>query len=127
MPAMHFVSTVLPAPLSPTSAITWPASARNWTPVSACTAPKCLYPSRTSSRCSLTCQSFLDLRRSGGTLCAPPLRVCLLQPVLRAELRVRPGADLALCQEAVLDHGLLDVRGGHRDGGLELRRRRLAR
>ena len=42
MPATHLVSTVLPAPLSPTSAMTWPALTWKFTPASAFTAPKLL-------------------------------------------------------------------------------------
>src|ERR1700752_5248877 len=40
MPAMHLMSVDLPAPLSPTSAITSPARTSKSTSVSACTEPK---------------------------------------------------------------------------------------
>src|SRR5258708_18363740 len=42
MPAMHLVSTDLPAPLSPQSAVTCPAGTSRSTLVRAWTAPKCL-------------------------------------------------------------------------------------
>src|SRR6267143_6673262 len=46
MPATHLVSTVLPAPLSPHSAVTFPAGRSRSTWYSACTGPKCLSSSR---------------------------------------------------------------------------------
>ena len=49
IPAMHLIIVDLPAPLSPTSAVTSPARATRSTPRSACTAPKFLRPPRTSS------------------------------------------------------------------------------
>src|SRR2546421_2320933 len=42
MPATHLVSTVLPAPLSPHSAVTWPDGRSRLTWYRACTGPKCL-------------------------------------------------------------------------------------
>src|SRR6478736_4775618 len=48
MPATHLMSVDLPAPLSPTSAVTSPGSATRSTPRRACTAPKFLWPPRTS-------------------------------------------------------------------------------
>src|SRR6478735_9032873 len=48
MPAMHLIIVDLPAPLSPTNAVTSPARATRSTPRSACTAPKFLRPPRTS-------------------------------------------------------------------------------
>src|SRR3954453_11809461 len=54
MPATHLISVDLPAPLSPTSAITCPASAWKLTPLRAWTAPKRLSTPFSSSRwCSL--------------------------------------------------------------------------
>src|SRR5438128_524227 len=47
MPARHLVSTVLPAPLSPTKAVTWPAGMSRSTWYRAWTGPKCLSSSRT--------------------------------------------------------------------------------
>src|SRR6478736_2659254 len=49
MPATHLISVDLPAPLSPTSAITSPARTSKSTAVSACTEPKLLERSRISS------------------------------------------------------------------------------
>src|SRR6266852_5519904 len=46
MPAMHLVRTVLPAPLSPQSAVTFPYGRSRSTWYSACTGPKCLSSSR---------------------------------------------------------------------------------
>src|SRR5207245_4245121 len=46
MPATHFVRTVLPAPWSPTSAVTWPDGRSRSTWYRAWTGPKCLSSSR---------------------------------------------------------------------------------
>src|SRR5258708_15508318 len=52
MPAMVLISVDLPAPLSPTRAVTWPAGMSRSMPVSACTGPKVLEtPRRRSSGC----------------------------------------------------------------------------
>src|SRR3954451_21174737 len=45
---MHLTSVDLPAPLSPTRAVTWPASARKSTPLSTSTGPKLLLMPRIS-------------------------------------------------------------------------------
>src|SRR5450755_4887737 len=120
---MHFVSTVLPAPLSPTSAITWPRGARRSAPVSALTAPKCFKTPFASSRFSsltvLHPHSPFPGMGSGGALEAPRRTLHLLDAVLRAVLRVHAGADLGGRQEPVLDHGLVDVRRGDRDRGVQ--------
>src|SRR5450755_735087 len=84
MPEMHLVSTVLPAPLSPTRAMTWPRVARRFAPVSALTAPKCLNTPLASSRfSSLTC-STLALFALGGSPAgrrgAPPNGSAYLMP-----------------------------------------------
>src|SRR5580704_6233761 len=50
MPAMHLISVVLPAPLSPTRAVTWPTGTSRSTPVSACTGPNDLPMPRRLSR-----------------------------------------------------------------------------
>src|SRR5215467_6516683 len=50
MPAMHLISVVLPAPLSPTSAVTCPAGMSRLTFVRACTGPKLLPTPRSCSR-----------------------------------------------------------------------------
>ena len=49
MPATHLISVDLPAPLSPTSAITSPARTSKSTSVSACTEPKLFEMPRSSS------------------------------------------------------------------------------
>src|SRR5438105_5117650 len=105
MPEIDFVRTVLPAPLSPTSAITSPASARRFARVRALTAPKRLAASFTSSRWSLT---VLDpLRARAGTGGAPERpagsALWLLDPVLGAQRGVRARADVAPVQESVVD------------------------
>src|SRR5437762_12313624 len=51
MPATHLISVDLPAPLSPTSAITCPASTWKSTSLRARTAPKLLSTPFSSSRC----------------------------------------------------------------------------
>src|SRR3982074_735951 len=75
MPAMHLVRTVLPAPLSPHNAVTWPGGRSRSTRYSACTGPKCLSSSRTFSngssvaRCSATAAGMsvaLSRRAAGG-------------------------------------------------------------
>src|SRR6266508_5873025 len=48
MPEMVLMRVDLPAPLSPTSAVTWPAWAAKSTALSACTAPKRLLTPRSS-------------------------------------------------------------------------------
>ena len=50
MPAMHLISVLLPAPLSPTRAVTFPAGMSRSMPASACTGPKLLpmFSSRSS-------------------------------------------------------------------------------
>ena len=40
MPAMPLIRVLLPAPLSPTSAVTWPGRTSKSTPRRTCTAPK---------------------------------------------------------------------------------------
>src|SRR4051812_49183404 len=117
MPAMHLVSTVLPAPLSPTSAMTSPDRARKSTPRSACTAPKRLCTPRTSSSgVSLTSARFpfprLE-RRGAARTPPPPDGRPLLDPCGSAVLLVLALADVAGLQEAVLDDRVLDVVLGH--------------
>src|ERR1041384_1212710 len=52
MPATHFVSTVLPAPLSPHRAVTWPDGRSRSTWYRAWTGPKCLSRPRICSSTS---------------------------------------------------------------------------
>src|SRR4051812_31788898 len=120
MPAMHLTSVDLPAPLSPTSAMTSPLLTWKSTPFSACTAPKCLWTSRSSRRASV-----LNLvpppsvwrsvgRRHRGDAPASRSRP-LLDSGLLAGRCVLPCADLLRGQEPVGDHRVLDVGRGHGD------------
>src|SRR4051812_22716549 len=72
MPAMHLTRVDLPAPLSPTRAITSPLDTWKSTPFSACTAPKCLWTPRSSSRASVLIRSSPLLK--SGAVGAPPQR-----------------------------------------------------
>ena len=83
IPAMHLMSVDLPAPLSPTRAMTSPAATRKSTWYSAWTAPKRFETPRSS--------------RTGW------LSVIGSDPCLGAEVRVLAGADVLLLQEAVLE------------------------
>src|ERR687884_374370 len=95
------MSVDLPAPLSPTSAITSPSETSKFTASSACTAPKLFETSR-SSRVGRV--AFTRLFYNGGG--APeeaPHRVDRLLAVLR----VLAVADLAALQEAFLEEQLV--------------------
>ena len=66
MPAMHLISVLLPAPLSPTRAVTCPAGMSRSMPVSACTGPKFLpMPSQPQQR-RVTVTRRAGLGRSGA-------------------------------------------------------------
>src|SRR3954452_21779256 len=122
MPAIALIRVDLPAPLSPTRATTSPGPTSKSTSVSARTAPKLLLTPFSSSRgvfgpaagcvavASVTC--LLQLRR--GPL-AHSLTF-LLQAGLLARCGVGLRADLIDRVQAVLDHGVLDLVGRHRDG-----------
>ena len=74
MPAMHLISVDLPAPLSPTSAITSPAFTSKSTSLSACTEPKLLEMPRSSSvGVSVAIAAFMKGRhgRRGGATQRP--------------------------------------------------------
>ena len=121
MPAMHLMSVDLPAPLSPTRAITSPARTSKSTSVSAWTEPKRFDIPRISStgasRRSLWCfVAAIVEGRSEGAPGAPPIRSVLL-----ADLRVGADADLALLQELVREEQLvvrLRDRGRRDENGL---------
>src|SRR5450759_672592 len=110
MPAMHLIRVDLPAPLSPTSAVTSPARASNATPRSTCTAPKLLPPLRTSriagpvGTSRATCSTvwvILELRDQGccgGTAWRPPDRSGIWQ--IDVVLESRRYLTLALVQAA---------------------------
>src|SRR4051794_20163571 len=76
MPAMHLTRVDLPAPLSPTRAITSPLATWKSTPFSACTAPKLLWTSRSSSSAaapSLTSTlPLLSSARGRHVVASPP-------------------------------------------------------
>src|SRR6266536_1495466 len=74
IPEMVLISVDLPAPLSPTRAVTWPADMSRSTPASACTGPK-LLPSPRSPRAP------------GPQLRAGRLRRCLLSPLKDSSFR----------------------------------------
>src|SRR5690349_21765942 len=96
MPAMHLMSVDLPAPLSPTSAITSPARTSKSTSVSACTDPKVFDRSRISrSGVSVTCGLRPAVEAPGGASTAE-VRLLAVLPVL-------PRAHVAALQELVLE------------------------
>src|SRR5579884_1276381 len=105
MPAMHLISVDLPAPLSPTSAITSPERTSKSTSWSACTDPNAFETPRTSSvgASAMSCvpTTVVDGRR--GAAKTPRLP----SPVLLAVLRVLPDADLAALHEALLEEELV--------------------
>src|SRR5688500_17228575 len=72
MPATHLMSVDLPAPLSPTSAITSPGWTAKSTSVSACTDPKLLEIPRSSSRGVGAEAVVMDAVVGGGAPSGPP-------------------------------------------------------
>src|SRR3954454_9026445 len=90
VPAMHLISVDLPAPLSPTSAITSLGRTSKSTSVSACTDPNDFVIPRSSRRgvasLSVTVASFLPHRRWGRLVGVPTcdrstyLQYCLYAP-----------------------------------------------
>src|SRR5689334_17576467 len=104
IPAMHLISVDLPAPLSPSSAITSPRRTSRSTSVSACTEPNDFETSR-SSRTGVStatrwgqCLAGRGVRDAGA-----PTHRC------SAVLLELPDADVALLEEAGRDD-LLPVR-----------------
>src|SRR5438034_3053694 len=94
IPATHLISVDLPAPLSPTSAITSPSRTSKFTPSSACTAPKLFDTSRSSSVGAAV--SFTrGFYHGGGAARGASAAVVLLLAVLR----VLAVTDLAPLQE----------------------------
>src|SRR3954471_19869563 len=106
MPAMHLTRVDLPAPLSPTRAITSPLDTWKSTPFSACTAPKLLWTSRSSSSGAAPSLTEISPPPSfDGLEGAPPAPAppampfqALLDSVLLAVRGVLAGADLLLRQ-----------------------------
>src|SRR5215813_5093637 len=124
MPAMHLISVDLPAPLSPTRAITSPARTSKSTSLSACTDPKVLDRSRISrSGVSVTGRLRATVEAPGGA----STRVADLLAVLL----VLPGAHVAALQELVLEETrvirLRDRDDRDHEGGLLLRAVRACR
>src|SRR5919206_1426581 len=114
MPATHLMSVDLPAPLSPTSAITSPSRTSKFTRSSACTAPKLFETSR-SSRVGRGVVFTGVFYNGGGAPQGAPHRV----DQLLAVLGVLAVADLAPLQEAFLEEQLVvclrDPDGGEQD------------
>src|SRR3954452_12770645 len=94
---MHLMSVDLPAPLSPTSAITSPSRTSRSTSVSACTDPNDLKTPR-SSRRSLSLTSRLSHTETAKA--TPSGRLRRMTPLLLAVLGVVAVADVALLEEA---------------------------
>src|SRR4051794_28387331 len=95
---MHLMSVLLPAPLSPTSAITSPGYARKSTPLSASTGPKLLETPWSSSVGVMSVIARVEGARRGAGRPSAPRGL--------AVLRVDPRADVALLVVAVRDHEL---------------------
>src|SRR5919206_3078640 len=102
MPATHLISVDLPAPLSPTSAMTSPSRTAKSTSCNACTDPKCFETPWSSSvgEVSVTEAPFYH---GGGAPSERPQR----ESFLLAVLLVDPVADLALLQKPFLEEELV--------------------
>src|ERR1700735_2474430 len=132
IPAMVLISVDLPAPLSPTSAVTWPAGMSRLMSVRACTGPKLLLISRSRSSGVSPDSAGLAFGSSDpdGTRPVLPGRVpspersvttallplgrflsSLRDTVLRAVRGERARAQLGCWHEAVLDDRGLDRAG----------------
>src|SRR3954451_17002472 len=117
MPATHLTSVDLPAPLSPTRAMTSPERTSKSTPRRACTAPNRLCtPRSSSSGVPLNASPPLQAQEGRRGERRPSDRVSWLrEPSGSAVLLVLALADVAGLQEAVLDDGVIDVVLGDRD------------
>src|SRR5215218_7464954 len=117
MPAMHLISVDLPAPLSPTRAMTSPDETWKSTSNSAWTAPK-LFETPCSSRTgvSVTCDSSSRPERTGGAPGGAPPGHSLLKAGLLALVGQLASADLLHLGEVHLAGVLRDVvlGDGHR-------------
>src|SRR5205823_12354647 len=113
MPATHLIRVDLPAPLSPTSAMTSPWRTSKSTSLSACTDPNDFeIPRSWRIGVSLTVSGLFPTRKpveapAGAPPTADPLW-------LTAELRELADAHVALLQELVLEESRV-VRLGDRD------------
>src|SRR5689334_5172630 len=104
MPATVLTRVDLPAPLSPTSAMTSPARTSKSTSASACTDPNDFVIPRSSRvGVSVTVSHFLPQWSGGGAQEAPPPTVTALSFGLLAELRELADADVGLLEELVLE------------------------
>src|SRR5262245_7291226 len=101
MPATHLISVDLPAPLSPTSAITSPRCTAKSTSVSACTDPNDLDTPRSSSRGASLMRGVSYHTTSRGARVGASAEV-RCPCVLLAVLLVVAAADLGLLEEASL-------------------------
>src|SRR4029077_6610911 len=115
---MHLTSVDLPAPLSPTSAITSPLRTSKSTSVSACTEPNVFDRPRIS-------RSGVSLMVRLGTTVEAPGGASTVVTDLPAVLLVRPGAHVAALQELVREEPCV-VRLGDRHNRDHQRRLLLA-
>src|SRR6266540_3860000 len=123
MPATHLTRVDLPAPLSPTSAMTSPSRTSKSTSVSACTDPNDFeIPRSWRIGVSLTLSVFPTTKPVEAPARAPPPVSVLFS--LLAELRELADADVALLYELVLEKsrvvGLGDREHPQPDGRLLL-------
>src|SRR5215210_7130846 len=90
IPATDLMRVLLPAPLSPTRAVTWPAYVSRSTPRSTCTAPKLLFTPRRDSTgcpCGVVCACAAESATAIAVLGAA-------DPGVRARLLERGGAEV---------------------------------
>src|SRR5919198_1752051 len=114
MPATDLLSVDLPAPLSPTSAITSPSRTSKSTSVNAWTDPNDLEIPR-SSRRGVAVTEPLSYQKDGGARSGTPPSI---HERLLAVLRELADADVALLQELVREQPLVVGLGDrdHRQG-----------
>src|SRR5436190_8578510 len=116
MPATTLTRVDLPAPLSPTSAITSPGRTSKSTSASAWTDPNDFEIPRSSKvGVSVTVPRFLPQRIGGGAQEAPPPTVSAALFGLLAELRELADADVALLDELVLEEPRVVLLGDRDD------------
>src|SRR5918998_1449275 len=117
MPAMHLISVDLPAPLSPTSAMTSPLRTWKSTSNSAWTAPK-LLETPTRSRTGVSSVTFVSPRSPSQRIRGRPVRDAPGDSLLKADLlalrRDVAGADVLHLREVGLADVLRDVVLGDR-------------
>src|SRR5262245_18759322 len=106
MPATHLIRVDLPAPLSPTSAITSPLRTSKPTSVVACTEPNDLEtPRSSSSGASLMRRDSYHRTSRGARVGASAVLHCVPEDSL-AVLLVVAAADLGLLEESTLGEDL---------------------